>query len=193
MIIFHSCCYLRNLLLLISPYSWCLRDLRVQRLELYTACFLFKDISKSDTGLGIYDVFGRSMFLRFDAVSFECRFITQSLCKCDLSQYHWNEALHFPGKILFLLKTITESVRRGVIYLNLVLSTANGGYVLWNLFPVCGAHITTIHALFIYLFYFQVIFFNRSPILNPRFPILIFQQTLDERQFSRMCLKSLSL
>ena len=53
-----------------------------------------------------------------------------SLCKCDLSQYHWNEAVHFPGKILFLLKTITESDRRGVVYLNLVLSTANGGNVL---------------------------------------------------------------
>ena len=27
-------------LLLMSPYSWCLRDLRVQFLELYTACIL---------------------------------------------------------------------------------------------------------------------------------------------------------
>ena len=43
---------------------------------------------------------------------------------------------------------------------------------------------------FIYLFHFQLIFFNRSPILNPRSPILIFQQTLDERQFSSMCLKT---
>ena len=35
--------------------------------------------------LGIYHVFGRSMnYIRYDAVSFECRFKTQSLCKCDL-------------------------------------------------------------------------------------------------------------
>ena len=43
---------------------------------------------------------------------------------------------------------------------------------------------------FICLSYFQVIFFNRSPILNPRSLTLNFQQTLDERQFSSMCLKT---
>ena len=41
------------------------------------------------------------------------------------------------------------------------------------------AHITTIHDLFIYLFYFQVFFLSdpRSPILHHRSSILIFQET----------------
>ena len=43
-----------------------------------------------------------------------------------LSQYHWDEVFHFPGKSHFLVKTITDSVRLVVVYLNLVLSTANG-------------------------------------------------------------------
>ena len=69
-------------LLLVSSYSWCLRDLRVQCLELYTACIL--------------------------------------------SQYRWDKAFHFPGKFHFLVKTITDSIRLGVVYWNLVLSTETG-------------------------------------------------------------------
>ena len=65
-------------LLLISLYSWCLHDLRVQCLELHTACIL--------------------------------------------SEYQWDKSFHFPGKFHFLIKTITDSVRSGVVYLNLVLS-----------------------------------------------------------------------
>ena len=68
-------------LLLISPYS-----LRVQCLELYTAC--------------------------------------------TLSQYHWDKAFHFPGKFHFLVKAITDSVRLGIVYLNLVFSTGKKGYVM---------------------------------------------------------------
>ena len=63
-------------LLLISLYI--LHDLRVQCLELHTACIL--------------------------------------------SEYQWDKSFHFPGKFHFLIKTITDSVRSGVVYLNLVLS-----------------------------------------------------------------------
>ena len=39
--------------------------------------------------LGIYHDFGRSMnYIRYDAMSFECRFKTQSLCKCDLQFFN---------------------------------------------------------------------------------------------------------
>ena len=125
-------------LLLISSYSWCLRDLRVQCLELQTACIL--------------------------------------------SQYHRDEAFHFLGKFHFLVKAITDSVRLGVVYLNLVLSKASGVMfceIYLQLATAC--HITTILDLFIY-FIFKF-FFNRSSILYPQFSILnprsslqIFQQ-----------------
>ena len=91
-------------LLLISSYRWCLRDLRVQCLELYTACIL--------------------------------------------SQYHQHKAFHFPGKFHFLVKTITESVRLGVVYWNLVFSTASGA-MYCEIYLQSAAHITTIHDLFI--------------------------------------------
>ena len=113
-------------LLVISPYSSCLRDLRVQFLELYTAC--------------------------------------------TLSQYHWDKAFHFPGKFHFLVKTITDSDRLGLVYLNLVFSTANG-VMFCEIYLQSAAHIIT-DPRFIYLFYFQVLF-NRS--LIPDFSILIFQ------------------
>ena len=91
-------------LLLISRYSSCLRDLRVQFLELYTACIL--------------------------------------------SQYHQDKAFHFPGKFHFLVKTVTDSVRLGVVYLNLVLSTANV-VILCEIY-LSAAHnaITIVHDLF---------------------------------------------
>ena len=99
---------LSQYLLLISPYS-----LRVQCLELYTACIL--------------------------------------------SQYHWDKVFHFPEKFDFLVQTITDSVRLGVFYLNLVFSTANG-VMLCEMYLQSTAHITTIHDLFTY---------PRSSILDP--------------------------
>ena len=110
-------------LLLISSYNWCLRDLRLQCLELYTA-YIF-------------------------------------------SQYHWDKAFHFPGKFHFLVKTITDSDRPGLVYLNLVFSTANG-VMFCEIYLQSAAHIIT-DPRFIYLFYFQVLF-NRS--LIPDFSIL---------------------
>ena len=120
--------FVRYLLLITSYLSWCLRDLRVQCLEMYTACIL--------------------------------------------SQYHWNKAFHFPGKFHFLVKTITDSVRLGVVYLNLVLSTASGVmFCEIYLQSATESHITTILDLFIY-FIFKFFFFNRSSILYLQFSIL---------------------
>ena len=121
-------------LLLISSYNWCLRDLRLQCLELYTACIF--------------------------------------------SQYHWDKAFHFPGKFHFLVKTITDSVRLGVVYWNFVLNTASGA-MYCDIYLQSAAHITTIHDLFIY-FIFNFFFTDpqspipdsRSPILHPRSSIL---------------------
>ena len=122
-------------LLLIFPYSSCLRDLRVQFLELFTACIL--------------------------------------------SQYHWDKAFHFQGKFHFLDKKITDSVRLGVVHLNLVLSTANG-VMFCEIYLQSAVHneITTIHDLF--KIYFISIFFltnPRSPIFDPRSSILVFRYT----------------
>ena len=109
-------------LLLIFPYNSCLRDLRVQFLDLFTACIL--------------------------------------------SQYHWDKAFHFPGKFHFLVKKITDSVRLRVVYLNLVLSTANG-VMFCEIYLQSAVHneITTIHDLF--RIYFISSFFK--PILDLRF------------------------
>ena len=85
---------------LISPYSWCSRDLRLQCLELHTACIL--------------------------------------------SQYHWDKEFHFPGKFHFLVKTITDSVRLGVVYSNIELRTANG-VMLCEINLQSATHIATIH------------------------------------------------
>ena len=65
-----------------------------------------------------------------------------------LSQYHSDKAFHFPGKFHFLVKTVTDSVRLGVVYLNLVLSTANV-VILWEIY-LSAAHnaITVVHDLF---------------------------------------------
>ena len=68
-----------------------------------------------------------------------------------LSQYHSDKAFHFPGKFHFLVKTVTDSVRLGVVYLNLVLSHSERGYIMWNLsIYLSAAHnaITTVHDLF---------------------------------------------
>ena len=51
--------------------------------------------------------------------------IFRAVPACILSQYHWDKAFHFPGQFHFLVKTVTDSVRLGVVYLNLVVSTAN--------------------------------------------------------------------
>ena len=47
-----------------------------------------------------------------------------------LLQYRWDKAFHFPGKFHFLVKTITDSDRLGLVYLNLAFSTANGPWFL---------------------------------------------------------------
>ena len=102
---------------------------------------------------------------------------------CILSGYHWDKAFNFPGKFHFLVKTITDSVRLGVVYWNLVLSTASGVNFLWNLSAVCGPHHHDPRFLFIYLFiYFIFNFFltkprssipnSRSPTLHPPISIL---------------------
>ena len=113
---------------LISPYSWCSHDLRLQCLELHTAC--------------------------------------------SLLQYHWDKEFHFPGKFHFLFKTITDSVRLGVVDSNIVLRTANR-VMFCEINLQSAAHITTIHnpRPTIYLFISFSIFFNRSSILDPRFPV----------------------
>ena len=74
-------------------------------------------------------------------------------------EYHRDEAFHFPGKFHFLVKTITDSDRLGLVYLNLVFSTANG-VMFCEIYLQSAAHITT-DPRFIYLFYFQVLF-NQS-------------------------------
>ena len=77
---------------------------------------------------------------------------------------------HFPGKFLFLVKTITDLDRLGLVYLNLVFSTENE--VMFCLQSV--THITT-DPRFIYLLYFQVLFNQSSipdfSILDPDFPV----------------------
>ena len=80
---------------------------------------------------------------------------------------------HFPGKFLFLVKTITDSDRLGLVYLNLVFSTENE-VMFCEIYLQSVAHITT-DPRFIYLFYFQVLF-NQSlipdfSILDPDFPV----------------------
>ena len=73
-----------------------------------------------------------------------------------ISSYRWClrdlrvqcKAFHFPGKFHFLVKTITESVRLGVVYWNLVFSTASGA-MYCEIYLQSAAHITTIHDLFI--------------------------------------------
>ena len=113
-----------------SSYSWCLHDLRVQCLKLYTSC--------------------------------------------NLSQYHWDKACHFPWKFNFFVKTIADLLRFWIVYLNLASAQySERGHVL-EIYLQCAAHITTIHDLFIY-FIFKF-FFTRSPILrapflHPGFPV----------------------
>ena len=69
-------------------------------------------------------------------------------------RYRWDKAFHFPGKFHFLVKAVTDSVRLGVVDLNLVLSTANG-VMLGEIYLQSAAHndITTIHDLFQNLFF----------------------------------------
>ena len=99
----------------------------------------------------------------------------------------------FQEKFFFSSKqSLNQSVNQSVgeIYLNLLTAQySERGLCSMKFIPsLWSPHHH--YPRFIYSFYFQVIFFNRSPILNPRSPILIFQQTLDEQQFSSMCLKT---
>ena len=89
------------------------------------------------------------------------------------SMHFSDKAFHFPGKFHFLVKTITDSDRLGLVYLNLVFSTANG-FMFCEIHLQSAVHITT-DLRFIYLFYFQGLF-NRSSIpdssiLDPDFPV----------------------
>ena len=93
-------------------------------------------------------------------------------------QYHRDEAFYFPGKFHFLVKTITDSHRLGLVYLNLLFSTANG-VIFCEIYLQSAAHITS-DPRFIYLFiYFIFKFFltdarsliSRSAILDPDFPV----------------------
>ena len=105
--------------------AWCLRDLRVQFLELYTACIL--------------------------------------------TQYHWDKEFHFLGNFHFLVKMITDSVRLGVVYLNLVLSKTNE--VLFceiYLQPAAHNDVTTIHYSFKIYFISRFLTDRRSLTPDPR-------------------------
>ena len=84
-----------------------------------------------------------------------------------LLQYHWDKAFHLPGKFHFLVKTITDSDRLGLVYLNLAFSTANR-VMFCEMYLQSAAPIIT-DPRFIYSFYFHVLF-NRS--LIPDFSIL---------------------
>ena len=98
---------------------------------------------------------------------------------CILSQYHWDKAFHFPGKFHFLVKTISDSVRLGVVYLNLVLTTASGVmFCEIYLQSATVSHITTILNLFIY-FIFNFFFLTdpRLSIPNSRSSLQVFQET----------------
>ena len=62
---------------------------------------------------------------------------------------HWNKPFHFSGKFDFLVKTITDSVRLRVVYVNLVLTTANGiMFCETDLQSAAHDDMTTIHDLF---------------------------------------------
>ena len=83
-------------------------------------------------------------------------------------------SVSFPwGKFHFLIKTITDWVRLGVVYLNLVFSTANG-VMFCEIYVQSAAHITTIHDSFIYFISFfktfprSSILHHQSSILDPR-------------------------
>ena len=60
-----------------------------------------------------------------------------------LLQYRWDKAFHFPGKFHFLVKTITDSDRLGLVYLNLVFSTANE-VMFCEIYLQSAAHITAL-------------------------------------------------
>ena len=109
-------------LLLISSYNWCLRDLRLQCLELYTACIF--------------------------------------------SQYHWDKAFHFPGKISLPRQNNHWLSQTQSSLLKFCAQYSERGYVLWHLSTVCGPHHHD--PRFIYLLYFQF-FFYRSSIPDPWF------------------------
>ena len=89
------------------------------------------------------------------------------------TMYHRDKEFNFPGKYHFLVKTTTDSVRLGVVYWNLVLSTARG-VTFCEIYLQSAAHITTIHELFIHFIFkfFWPILDGRSPILDPPSSIL---------------------
>ena len=105
----------------------------------------------------------------------KCTFKNSKLLKFYLVlQYHRDKAFHFPGKFHFLVKTITDSDRLGLVYLSLAAFSTANGVMFCEIYLQSAAHITT-DPRFIYLFYFQVLL-NRSSIpdssiLIPDFPV----------------------
>ena len=81
-----------------------------------------------------------------------------------------DKAFHFLGKFHVLVKTITDSVRLGV--LNEVLRTANG-VIFCEMYLQTAVHndITTIHDIF--KIFLISSFFDRSSISDPRSSILV--------------------
>ena len=93
-----------------------------------------------------------------------------------LLQYRWDKAFHFTGKFHFLVKTITDSDRLGLVYLNLVFSTANG-VMFCEIYLQSAANITAlirywfIHLIFKFFLTDPRSLIPRSSILDPDFPV----------------------
>ena len=89
---------------------------------------------------------------------------------CILSQCYWDKAFHFH----FLVKTITDSVRLGVVYLlKFSVQYSEQVYVLWNLSTVCETHHPD--PQFIYIFSSFFLTDPRSWITDPQ--TCFFQET----------------
>ena len=99
---------------------------------------------------------------------------------CILSQYHWYRAFYFPGKCHFLVKTMTDSVRLGVVDLNLMLSDSVQLVGLCSVKFIYSVRPKSLRST-IYLFIFissvfltdpqSSILDSRSLILDPGFPV----------------------
>ena len=85
---------------------------------------------------------------------------------CILLQYHWDKGFH--NSRFSWQNNHYDSVRLGVVYLNLVFSRANRVRFCEICLQFVGIHH---HDLFI-LFYFQVFFLNQSSMSNSPSPIL---------------------
>ena len=76
----------------------------------------------------------------------------------------------FQEKMLFLVKIITESVRRGAIYLNLMLSTANGqGVMFCEIYSQSVEPTSPLSTLYLFILFSSNLFLTdpQSSILDP--------------------------